>query len=96
LCGFKIPEERKAKLNKEILAKEIKILDLNSLFWAATTLKREREDNIHYNNPENSEYLDAFVALGGNSDKSGYVNKDNLMRILKQEFGILFEIDKLL
>ena len=43
LAGFKMSEERKEKLNKDILAKEIKILDLNSLYWAATALKRERE-----------------------------------------------------
>lgn len=54
LSGFKLSEERKTKLNKDILAKQIKILDLNSLYWAATTLKKEREDQNTFNNPENS------------------------------------------
>ena len=95
-AGFKLDENRKDKLNRDILAKEIKILDLHSLYWAASTLKREREDSNYNNNPENSEYLDAFIALGGDSDKSGHVNKENMMRILKQEFGLMFDIDRLL
>ena len=40
--------------------------------------------------------MDAFVALGGGSDKSGYVVKSTLISTIKNEFELVFDIDTLL
>lgn len=33
------------------------------------------------------------MALGGNRDRSGFVDKDKLMRIVKEEFGMTIKVD---
>jgi len=35
-------------------------------------------------NMEGDEYLDAFVALGGETNKEGYVEKSRLIEIIKE------------
>lgn len=37
--------------------------------------------------------MDAFVALGGHPDKSGYVNKSTLMEIIKREFELSLDLE---
>jgi hypothetical protein len=37
--------------------------------------------------------VDAFVALGGQPDKSGYVNKSVLMDIVKREFELSLDLE---
>lgn len=37
--------------------------------------------------------VDAFVALGGQSDKTGYVDADKLIQIVKHEFGMTIDIE---
>ena len=38
------------------------------------------------------EYLDAFVALGGQPDKEGYISKDVLVEIIKAEFELTIDM----
>ncbi len=40
--------------------------------------------------------VDAFAALGGNIDSSGYVSRNTILEILSSEFEMLFDIDDLL
>ncbi len=40
--------------------------------------------------------MDAFVALGGSSDKSGFVNKSTLINTIKSEFELPFDIETLM
>lgn len=40
--------------------------------------------------------VDAFVALGGEPDASGYVHKNKIIEILSDEFDLNFDIDELL
>ena len=37
--------------------------------------------------------VDAFVACGGNSDKTGHVHRDTLVRIIKHDFGLTIDIE---
>ena len=37
--------------------------------------------------------MDAFVALGGQADKSGCVNKSTLMEIIKREFELSLDLE---
>jgi len=41
---------------------------------------------------EADEYLDAFVALGGQPNKEGYVSKDTLIEIIKNEFELTIDM----
>ena len=35
-----------------------------------------------------SDMVDAFIACGGQADKSGFVERDRLVRIVKEDFGL--------
>jgi hypothetical protein len=43
-------------------------------------------------NAEGDEYLDAFVFLGGMPNKEGFIEKDLLIVILKEEFGLTIDM----
>ncbi len=40
--------------------------------------------------------LDAFVALGGGTDKEGFIDADKLIRIIRDEFEMTIDIVKLI
>mmetsp|Transcript_121828 Transcript_121828/g.191233 ORF Transcript_121828/g.191233 Transcript_121828/m.191233 type:complete len:149 (-) Transcript_121828:51-497(-) len=40
--------------------------------------------------------LDAFVALGGNVDKSGFIDTQRLIHVVKEEFGMTIKIENLI
>ena len=43
-----------------------------------------------------NDYLDAFVALGGQQDKEGSVSKETLIQILKAEFELTIDLEEML
>ena len=38
----------------------------------------------------------AYVACGGNQDKTGHVDRSTITRIIKEDFGLDIEINKLM
>eukprot|EP00927_Polykrikos_kofoidii_P044733 TRINITY_DN3861_c0_g1_i1.p2 TRINITY_DN3861_c0_g1~~TRINITY_DN3861_c0_g1_i1.p2 ORF type:complete len:149 (+),score=56.69 TRINITY_DN3861_c0_g1_i1:77-523(+) len=40
--------------------------------------------------------IDAFVALGGNADKSGFVDTERLIHVVMVEFGMTIKIERLI
>jgi calmodulin len=38
--------------------------------------------------------VDAYVACGGNADRSGVVSRDTLVRIIKEDFGLTINIEE--
>jgi len=40
--------------------------------------------------------VDAFVALGGNSDATGKVSKQSMLKIIKEEFDLTFDMEKIM
>eukprot|EP00747_Dinoflagellata_sp_TGD_P163694 gnl/TRDRNA2_/TRDRNA2_182651_c0_seq1.p1 gnl/TRDRNA2_/TRDRNA2_182651_c0~~gnl/TRDRNA2_/TRDRNA2_182651_c0_seq1.p1 ORF type:complete len:149 (-),score=62.16 gnl/TRDRNA2_/TRDRNA2_182651_c0_seq1:92-538(-) len=40
--------------------------------------------------------LDAFVALGGNLDRSGFIDTQRLVHVVKDEFGMTIKIERLI
>ena len=40
--------------------------------------------------------MDAFVALGGQSNKDGYISKNNLIEIIKTEFELTIDMEEYL
>ena len=45
---------------------------------------------------EADEYLDAFVALGGDANKDGSVSKEKLIEIIKMEFELTIDMEEFL
>lgn len=61
-------------------------------FLKAIQMQREiekRQDN-------ESDFLAAFVAMGGGADRAGSVSSDKLRKVIKEDFGLTFKIDELL
>ncbi len=69
-------------------------MDLPHLLLALTYLKELELQNGQENGAD--EYLDAFVALGGDPDKEGYVSKENLISIIKAEFELTIDMEEFL
>lgn len=40
--------------------------------------------------------VDAFVAMGGNQDKTGVVKKEKLIDVIKNEFELTIDIEELI
>ena len=91
---FKLEDREKRKLNDELQKHEIKkTVDFGKvceIYAAMKNFVSEPEDDA------NLEYLDAFVALGGNTDKSGIVKKDNIINTLKSEFDMEINFEDLM
>ena len=45
---------------------------------------------------DESDLIDAYVACGGNADKSGCVSADMLIKIIKHDFGLTIDIEELI
>ena len=69
-------------------------IDLPMMLSTLTYLKEldlQNEQEI-----EADEYLDAFVALGGQQNKEGCVSKENLIQIIKAEFELTIDMEEFL
>ena len=54
--------------------------------------QKERAENFD----DESDMIDAYVACGGESDKSGFVSRDVLVKIIKHDFGLPIDIEGLI
>ncbi|KAJ8542385.1 hypothetical protein ON010_g12427 [Phytophthora cinnamomi] len=45
---------------------------------------------------DDSDMIDAFVACGGKPDKSGFVRKETLVKIIKGDFGLTINIEEMI
>ncbi|KAG7393516.1 hypothetical protein PHYPSEUDO_007353 [Phytophthora pseudosyringae] len=45
---------------------------------------------------DDSDMIDAFVACGGKSDKTGFVRKETLVKIIKGDFGLTINIEEMI
>lgn len=70
--------------------KQIFKLDVNTLL---TAIKWYKDEQLTNDFPVDvDEYLDAFVALGGQADKEGYISKEVLVEIIKTEFELTIDM----
>jgi len=76
-CGYNLSDQRLDQLNAFLDEKNCSKIELPTLLLALTYLKELELQNEQEN--EADEYLDAFVALGGQGNKDGYVSKENLI-----------------
>lgn len=45
---------------------------------------------------DENDMIDAYVACGGQPDKSGHVKRDTLVKIIKHDFGLTIDIEDLI
>ena len=89
-CGYKLPDETLAKMMEFLDEKQIFKLDVNTLL---TAIKWYKDEQLTNDFPVDvDEYLDAFVALGGQADKEGYISKEVLVEIIKTEFELTIDM----
>lgn len=76
-CGYDLTEERQLALNQFLDSSGAQKLDLSTLIGCLNYNKElELMNETEY---EANEYLDAFVALGGSSDREGTIKKEMLI-----------------
>lgn len=61
-------------------------------FLKVIETQKERTANMD----DESDMVDAFVACGGNPDRTGCVKREVLVRIIKQDFGLTIDIEELI
>ena len=93
-CGYNLTDQRIEQLNNFLDEKSAQKVDLPLLLMTLTYLKELELQNEQENDAD--EYLDAFVALGGQPDKDGYVSKENLIQIIKAEFELTIDMEEFL
>lgn len=81
-------------MNEFLDKKNAARIDVPTLLAALTHLK-ELELQAEQEN-ESDEYLDCFVSLGGQPDKEGYVQKETLINIIKEEFELTIDMEEFL
>ncbi|CAD8122594.1 unnamed protein product [Paramecium sonneborni] len=95
--GFSIDQKCKEKIFKEIELRNTQQLDFQTIIFVAKVCRDFESENkhedlqIHFN-----EFIDAFVALGGEPDSTGYIHKNRIIEILKEEFDLQFDVDEFL
>ncbi len=65
-------------------------MDLQTLLLCIKWYKDQQLNNDQEGDVD--EYLDAFVALGGQPDKDGFISKDVLVEIIKTEFELTIDM----
>ena len=89
-CGYRLDDDVLARMNEFIDTKNFAKVDVNMLISAIKWYKDQQLTND--NEGDVDEYLDAFVALGGEADKEGYISKDVLVEIIKEEFELTIDM----
>uniref|UniRef100_A0A0G4GIY9 Calmodulin n=1 Tax=Chromera velia CCMP2878 TaxID=1169474 RepID=A0A0G4GIY9_9ALVE len=56
--------------------------------------EKQRNTESEYDDPQDT--LDAWIALGGNPDKTGCVDNDKLIKIVKEDFAMTLDVAALL
>ena len=77
-------------MQEHLDTKNLAKMDVNALLMAIKWYKDQQLTND--NEGDVDEYLDAFVALGGEPDKEGCVSKDVLIEIIKVEFELTIDM----
>merc|ERR1712070_907533 len=69
-------------------------IDIKSFLKVLSYLKDLELEDEQKN--EADEYLDCFVALGGEANKEGAVSKESLIQIIKHEFELTIDMEDFL
>eukprot|EP00919_Chromeraceae_sp_WS-2016_P037790 GHVR01090244.1.p1 GENE.GHVR01090244.1~~GHVR01090244.1.p1 ORF type:complete len:149 (-),score=28.91 GHVR01090244.1:110-556(-) len=55
--------------------------------------EKQKSTESEYDDPQDT--IDAWTVLGGNEDKTGYINNDLLIKIVKDNFGLKIDMEAL-
>ncbi|EGR29126.1 hypothetical protein IMG5_162290 [Ichthyophthirius multifiliis] len=86
---------RRQKLQQEE-AERTKEREKNSWEKIVQNINLKASDYLGSQDVSKMREFDAFVALGGNIDKSGFVKKKLIMEIIKKEFDLIIDIEDLI
>jgi len=91
-------EEMGQKPNDEEVIKMIHEVDSTSSgkIYFNDFLKVIAYHKLCQRDSDDSDTLDAFVAMGGNADGSGKIDASKLIGIIRQDFGMTIDIQKLI
>jgi hypothetical protein len=78
-------------LQRFLEAKGATKIDFPTLLSCLTQLKGLEATTE--SNADGDEYLDAFVFLGGSPDKEGVIEKNLLIAVIKEEFGLTIDME---
>ena len=87
--GHKPSEEELYKMMNEVDIEgknEMSFDDFVKIIVKQKNIQEEKEE---------SDILDAFVALGGNPDRSGEIDVESVKRIVLEEFQMIIDLNKL-
>ena len=90
MMGISAKREDIIKLMNEFEGSNSNVIEYND-FLKVLAFYRMIDDN-----KDENDFVDAFVAMGGNSDKSGHINAQKLIQVIKEEFNMTIDIVKLI
>jgi len=90
IMGINCNKEDIIKMVNEVEGKNENVIDYNDFLKVIAYYR-----TIQSYNDEN-DFVDAFVAMGGNPDKSGKVDAQKLIQVIKEEFNMTIDIVKLI
>lgn len=56
----------------------------------------EKQRGGHVDPDEEADTIDAFVSLGGNPDRTGFIENTKLIKVVRDEFGMTIKLDRLI
>ncbi|CAD8179704.1 unnamed protein product [Paramecium octaurelia] len=84
-----------AKFKEELRQQDAKMLDLKQICDIYCKLKNYQQQ-LEDEETITQEYIDAFVALGGNPDRTGVVQKQTIFDIVQSEFELKIDLESFL
>ncbi|CAK87584.1 unnamed protein product (macronuclear) [Paramecium tetraurelia] len=88
-------EKMIAKFKEELKNYDGKVLDVKQICELYCKLKNYQQQ-LEDEETITQEYIDAFVALGGQPDRSGYVQKQTIIDIIQKEFELKIDLESFL
>jgi Ca2+-binding EF-hand superfamily protein len=89
--GQKLTEEELFQMISEVDEDFSGAIDFGEFL---AVIERQKEKAEEY--AADADMIDAFVACGGNPDKTGHVTRDRLVQIIKRDFGLTIDIEALI
>ncbi|KAL4444523.1 hypothetical protein ABPG74_016816 [Tetrahymena malaccensis] len=86
-------KEIKKRVGEECDKNKWKRVNFPQLCQIFLTIQKQEKDEQEQ---EDLEYIDAFVAMGGNPDKTGVIKKEKLIDVIKNEFELTIDIEELI
>lgn len=90
IMGEKASKEDFVKMVNEIGGNPNGTIDYNDFLKIIASHRMNQQYN------DENDFVDAFVAMGGNPDKSGKVDAQKLIQVIKEEFNMTIDIVKLI